>query len=225
MKMKSGVMNQMSPISPLKGKKPTDATVRLWVAFWVTGDKCESYSYDMFGRKAHKGGKILEEFSHNFSDELNHYELRFPHKNMAGNNNCTIIFRDGKVEVGNNVTSIFPGLEFRSKDVRAKVEVANNSSPSVASLKFTNESEREKITPMSTAINAKNCNSRMSKGSKDNYVWISCEYSDGKSLRKSRVGPYNILYDFSELLSHPDAYIEFNIYAGEHYNSDPLLIE
>jgi len=76
---------------------------------------------------------------------------------------------------------------------------------------------------MSTVIDAKKCNSYIVKGFSD--VWINCEYSDGKSLRKSSVGPYNILYDFSELLSQPDAYIEFNIYEGEHYNSDPLLRE
>ncbi|MGY5615445.1 hypothetical protein ACXHQ6_20285, partial [Vibrio brasiliensis] len=38
------------------GSKPTDATVKVWANYWVYGDDCESYSYDMFGQKAHRGG-------------------------------------------------------------------------------------------------------------------------------------------------------------------------
>jgi len=186
----------------IKGKKPSDAMVRLWVDFWVTGEKCESYSYDMFGRKAHKGGKITGEYSHNFSDKPDHYELRFPYQNKEGNNNCIVIFRN------------------------AKIETYNNSSPaSFASLRFTNVNlnKNEKITPMSTVIEANNCNSYNSKIS--DKVWVICKYSNGVKLRKQREEPYSLRYDFSELLYHPDTYIEFNIYAGEHYNSDPLLIE
>lgn len=42
----------------ISGKKPIDAYLEVWTHFWVTGDECEAYSYDLFGQKSHKGGKI-----------------------------------------------------------------------------------------------------------------------------------------------------------------------
>ncbi len=32
----------------IAGEKPVDANMKAWANYWVTGDECESYSYDSF---------------------------------------------------------------------------------------------------------------------------------------------------------------------------------
>lgn len=51
--------NSMPPQNYIRiaGEKPADVTIKAWANYIASGDDCESYSYDMFGQKAHQGGK------------------------------------------------------------------------------------------------------------------------------------------------------------------------
>ena len=51
----------------IAGIKPIDANIKAWANYWVTGDDCQAYSYDMFGRKAYRGGKRTERFTQNYA--------------------------------------------------------------------------------------------------------------------------------------------------------------
>ncbi|MGD8121739.1 hypothetical protein [Vibrio sp. TRT 2004] len=83
------------------GSKPTDATVKVWANYWVYGDDCESYSYDMFGQKAHRGGKITTFFtpSNDVSDDR--YQFTVPYSTYTSSKNCVVELRDIKVEAYN----------------------------------------------------------------------------------------------------------------------------
>ena len=83
------------------GSKPTDATIKVWANYWVHGDDCEAYSYDMFRQKAHQGGKITTFFTPNEVDSDDRYEFEVPYSSYTNSNNCTVELRDIKVEAYN----------------------------------------------------------------------------------------------------------------------------
>ena len=83
------------------GSKPTDATVKVWANYWVHGDDCEAYSYDMFGRKAHQGGKFTTFFTPNEVESDERYEFDVPYSSYTNSKNCIVELRDIKVEAYN----------------------------------------------------------------------------------------------------------------------------
>ena len=186
------------PYITITGKKPTDAQVVAWAAYWVTGDECKTYSYDMFGRKAHQGGKINKKYTYDFSDDPSRYELRLPYKSVVDSNNCTIVLRDFQVNAFNDFAFI-------------------------ASLKSHPQGDLyyEKAIPTSTLIEARGCDAKIYKAL--NNLWygdIRCEYFRGEKSRAQDVRPYDFYYDFSQFSD--DTIIKFNILAGENYRSEPL---
>ncbi|MGC7893469.1 hypothetical protein ACEO96_18295 [Vibrio anguillarum] len=186
------------PYITITGKKPTDAHVVAWAAFWVTGDECKTYSYDMFGRKAHQGGKIDKKYTYDFSDEPNRYELRLPYKSVVDSNDCNIELRDFQVNVLNN----FDGIA----GFRAYPQ---------------GELPYEKAISTSLIIEARDCNAEFHQGKNDMWDgWFNCEYFVGNKSRLKDVRPYEFYYDFSQFSD--DTIIKFNILAGENYRSEPL---
>ncbi|MBF4274490.1 hypothetical protein, partial [Vibrio anguillarum] len=182
----------------ITGKKPTDAHIVAWATFWVTGDECKTYSYDMFGRKAHQGGKIDKKYTYNFSDDPSRYELRLPYKSVVDNNNCNIELRDFQVNVLNN----FDGIA----GFRAYPQ---------------GELPYEKAISTSMIIEARDCNAEFHQGKNDMWDgWFNCEYFVGNKSRLKDVRPYEFYYDFSQFSD--DTIIKFNVLAGENYRSEPL---
>ncbi|MBF4335649.1 hypothetical protein [Vibrio anguillarum] len=182
----------------ITGKKPTDTHIVAWAAFWVMGDECKTYSYDMFGRKAHQGGKIDKKYTYNFSDDPNRYELRLPFKSVVDNNDCNIELRDFQVNVLNN----FDGIA----GFRAYPQ---------------GELPYEKAISTSMIIEARDCNAEFHQGKNDMWDgWFNCEYFVGNKSRLKDVRPYEFYYDFSQFSD--DTIIKFNVLAGENYRSEPL---
>ncbi|MGY2572705.1 hypothetical protein [Vibrio sp. C8] len=90
----------------LSGVKPTDATIKAWANYIASGDECESYSYDMFGQKAHQGWGNYHFFTQNFAEDDDHYELRVPYSTYTDTQSCIIELRDISVEVYNAFDSV-----------------------------------------------------------------------------------------------------------------------
>ena len=187
------------PYITIKGKKPTDATFRAWASFWVTGDKCERYSYDMFGRRAHRGGKIDQEYTHDFSLSPDVYELGFPYQSTIDDDNCIIELRDITLYFKND----FSGFALL------------NIYP------FKHGYSEYKKVSLESQIEARHCNARISKEIEGWSGRNRCElYVDGKSRAGIKSMPQSMYFDFSKF--NDDTVVHYNVYAGENYRSEPL---
>ncbi|EJS4016942.1 hypothetical protein NW014_004621 [Vibrio parahaemolyticus] len=185
----------------IKGKKPADATFRAWASFWVTGDECERYSYDMFGRRAHRGGKIDQEYTHDFSLSPDVYELRFPYQSTIDDDNCIIELRDITLYFKNDFSGFAPLNVYPFKD---------------------DNSEYEKVS-LESRIEAKDCNADIGKNNLNKWLGRNrCElYVDGKLRSREYMSmPQSMYFDFSKF--NDDTVIHYNVYAGENYRSKPL---
>ncbi|MCG9750114.1 hypothetical protein L1D54_06455 [Vibrio brasiliensis] len=184
------------------GSKPTDATVKVWANYWVHGDDCEAYSYDMFGRKAHQGGKITTFFTPNEVDSDDRYEFDVPYSSYTNSNNCTVELRDIKVEAYN----AFDTVGFAQLRIYQSGNDYDN-----------------KALDFNSKIEAKDCNSEIYKSLRK--VWagaIGCDYyvNDRKKSIKQEFNAETVYFDFSQFNS--DTVIHYDILAGEEYRSTPL---
>ena len=189
------------PYITIKGKKPTDATFRAWASFWVTGDECERYSYDMFGRKAHRGGKIDQEYTHNFSSNPEFYELRFPYQSVVDEDNCVIELRDITLYFKNDFSGFAPLNVHSFKDWLPEYERVS----------------------LDSKIEAKNCNADIFKNKVGEWLGVNrCEhYIDGTLRSREHWSmPQSMYFDFSKF--NDDTVIHYDVYAGEKYRSEPL---
>ncbi|WP_171052204.1 hypothetical protein [Vibrio sp. Hep-1b-8] len=184
------------------GLKPTDATVKVWANYWVYGDDCESYSYDMFGQKAHRGGKITTFFtpSNDVSDDR--YQFTVPYSTYTNSKNCVVELRDIKVEAYN----AFDTVGF------AQLRIYQSGT------KYYN-----KPIDLNSAIKAKNCDAFLHQW-KDK-TWsggLGCHYSvNGEKIsKKQEFNAETVYFDFSQFNS--DTVIHYDILAGEEYRSTPL---
>ncbi|MEF1286095.1 hypothetical protein QTN94_19885 [Vibrio sp. M250220] len=184
------------------GSKPTDATVKVWANYWVYGDDCESYSYDMFGQKAHRGGKITTFFtpSNDVSDDR--YQFTVPYSTYTNSKNCVVELRDIKVEAYN----AFDTVGF------AQLRIHQSG---------TNYKDRQ--IDLNSAIKAKNCDAFLHQW-KDK-TWsggLGCHYSvNGEKIsKKQEFNAETVYFDFSQFNS--DTVIHYDILAGEEYRSTPL---
>lgn len=89
----------------ISGKKPIDSYLEVWTHFWVTGDECEAYSYDLFGQKSHKGGKISQKITHNFAKDDSKYEFRIPYQTYKNSQGCMVELRDFSIQAHNSFGS------------------------------------------------------------------------------------------------------------------------
>jgi len=186
----------------IAGEKPVDATVKAWANYWVTGDECESYSYDMFGRKAHRGGKSKERFTQNYATDSNRYELRVPYQTYTDSQHCIVELRDITVEAYNE----FDTVGFAQLRVyQAGAEYYN------------------KPIALSSKIVARQCDSFIHQW-KDK-TWsggLGCYfYFDDKKISKEpEYNAEQVYFDFSQF--NNDTVIHYDILAGENYRSEPL---
>ncbi len=185
------------PYITVKGKKPTDATVSAWVTLGAGGDECESYSYDMFGRRAFKGGKIDQKITQDFSTDPNYYELRFPYKTHRDSNNCVVELRDFSLSFKND----FSG--FATLNIYEPMYGIDENVPS-----------------LDTLFEAKECNAGTGQNALKKWLgWIDCNYYSNGKFRHG-MHPEDIELDFTKFTD--ETVIHYDVYAGEHYRSEPL---
>ncbi|MCG9750112.1 hypothetical protein L1D54_06445 [Vibrio brasiliensis] len=186
------------------GSKPNDATVKVWANYWVYGDDCEAYSYDMFGRKARQGGKFTTFFTPNEVDSDDRYEFDVPYSSYTNSNNCTVELRDIKVEAYN----AFDTVGFAQLRVyQAGTDYYN------------------KPLELTSKIEARDCRARYYEDLNEWSSGLACSfYTNGKLKdRKSDLvvfNAYTVYFDFSKFNS--DTVINYDILAGENYRSTPL---
>lgn len=186
------------------GKKPADATVKVWANYRVFGEECESYSYDMFGQKAHRGGKITTFFTPNEVDSDDRYEFHVPYTTYTDGKNCTVELRDIKVEAYN----AFDTVGF------AQLRIYQAGT----------EYNKKPITINST-IEAKNCRARYYEDLEEWSSGLACSfYTNGKVKNKKLdlvvFNAYTVHYDFSQF--NADTVIHYDILAGDEYRSEPI---
>ncbi|MCW8336578.1 hypothetical protein [Vibrio paucivorans] len=184
------------------GKKPADATVKAWANYWVSGEQCESYSYDMFGQKAHKGGKLTIFYTQNFAESDIRYELRVPYASYTDNQNCSVELRDITVEAYNE----FDTAGFAQLRIYQAGERYNN-----------------KPIELSSKIEARECDSFI-------HQWKDNSWSGGlgcifyfNEKRVSKLPEYNaknVHFNFSQF--NQDTVIHYDILAGDDYRTKPL---
>ncbi|OXX63153.1 hypothetical protein [Vibrio sp. V15_P4S5T153] len=188
----------------ISGKKPIDAYLEVWTHFWVTGDECEAYSYDLFGQKAHKGGKISQKITHDFAKDDSNYEFRIPFKTYKNSQNCIVELRDFSIQAYNS----FGSAGF------AQLRVSQ------AGKEYYNRAIEPDL-----SIVAKDCGAYYSEKFNQWTNGFGCYYYiDGK--RKSQdqeFNAYSAYYDFSKF--NNDTVIHYDILAGENYRSEPLVQE
>ncbi|HBH7918722.1 TPA: hypothetical protein ACN306_004754 [Vibrio parahaemolyticus] len=184
------------PYIAIKGRKPVDATAKARGAFWVTGDECESYSYDLFGRKAHRGGKIDRKYTQDFSSDPNFYELRIPYKSVVDSSHCIIELRDISVSFENDFSGFGLLRIYQPMEHIYKYAL-----------------------PTDSVLEAKDCNAVISKLLDEWSGRNRCvHYVNGKKNGSSN--PENVNFDFTKFSG--DTVIRYDVYAGKHYRSEPL---
>ncbi|MCZ4371302.1 hypothetical protein O4H50_05815 [Vibrio diazotrophicus] len=186
----------------IAGMKPIDANIKAWANYWVTGDDCQAYSYDMFGRKAYRGGKRTERFTQNYADESNRYELRIPYQTYIDSQNCIIELRDITVEAYNEFDTVgFAQLRI----YQAGTEYYNKS------------------VNLNSKVEARDCNSFIRQW-KDN-TWsggLGCSFyiNENKTSLEPEYNTERVHFDFSQF--NDDTVIHYDILVGENYRSEPL---
>lgn len=192
--------NNLSYIT-ITGKKPPGSHLEAWVHFWVGGEQCESYSYDLFGQKAHKGGKLSQKVTHDFSDDDSRYEFRLPYQTYTDSDNCIVKLRDFSIQAYNAFdTAGFAQLRFGpAGDNLYNKEINVNS-----------------------FISAKGCEPYYSKQFDRWTNGFGCYfYIDQKKKSKDQeFNAYTVHYDFSKF--NDDTVIHYDILAGDNYRSEPL---
>ncbi|MGD8123073.1 hypothetical protein [Vibrio sp. TRT 2004] len=183
------------------GLKPTDATVKVWANYWVYGDDCESYSYDMFGQKAHRGGKITTFFtpSNDVSDDR--YQFTVPYSTYTNSENCVVELRDIKVEAYN----AFDTVGFAQLRIYQSGTDYNN-----------------KPIGLDSTIEAKKCEPFYSAKYNRWTNGFGCFYyvNGEKKSKDQEFNAESVYFDFSQFNS--DTVIHYDILAGEEYRSTPL---
>ncbi|RJX68615.1 hypothetical protein DZ860_16595 [Vibrio sinensis] len=200
----AGIGNDLhsQPFIRISGAKPDDATVKAWANYGVKGDECESYSYDLFGRKAFRGGKSTVFFPKNHADDVNQFEIRIPYKTYTNSDNCIVELRDVTVEAYN----LFDTVGF----AQLRIAKADNT-------------YRKGTIELKEQITAKNCNGKLYQWSKN--IWkgiIGCQYfvSEKQISKKSETNAKSVYFDFSQF--NDETIINYDILAGENYRSTPL---
>lgn len=190
----------------ISGKKPIDAYLEVWTHFWVTGDECEAYSYDLFGQKSHKGGKISQKITHNFAKDDSRYEFRIPYQTYKNEQNCIVELRDFSIQAYNK----FDTVGF----AQLRVSPAGNE--------YYNRSIE-----LGSSIEAKNCRARYYEDLDEWSTGLACSfYTNGKMKDKKDLvefNAYTVYYDFSKF--NNDTMIHYDILAGENYRAEPLVQE
>ncbi|MGY5615272.1 hypothetical protein [Vibrio brasiliensis] len=186
------------------GLKPTDATVKVWANYWVYGDDCESYSYDMFGQKAHRGGKITTFFtpSNDVSDDR--YQFTVPYSTYTNSENCVVELRDIKVEAYN----AFDTVGFAQLRIYQSGTDYNN-----------------KPLELTSQVEARDCRARYYEDLKEWSSGLACSFYTNGEIRDKKsdlvvFNAYSVYFDFSQFNS--DTVIHYDILAGEEYRSAPL---
>ncbi|TQQ11550.1 hypothetical protein [Vibrio cholerae] len=189
------------PYITISGKKPIDAYVEVWTHFWVTGDECEAYSYDLFGQKSHKGGKISQKITHGFAKNDSKYEFRIPYQTYRNSQGCMVELRDFSIQAHNS----FGSAGFAQLRVSQAGKEYYNRAMNLNSL-----------------ISAKECGPYYSEESSRWTNGFGCYYYiDGKKKSKNQeFNAYSAYYNFSEFKN--DTVIHYDILAGENYRSEPL---
>ncbi|WP_100754333.1 hypothetical protein [Vibrio salilacus] len=186
----------------VSGSKPIDATVKVWANYWVHGDDCEAYSYDMFGRKAHKGGKITTFFTQDDAGSDDRYKFKVPYSAYTNSKNCVVELRDIKVEAYN----AFDTVGFAQLRIYQSGTKYNN-----------------KPIDLNSTIQAKSCDAFLHQW-KDN-TWsggLGCNFyiNDKKISKRSEFNAETVYFDFSQF--NDDTVIHYDILAGDDYRSAPL---
>lgn len=187
----------------VSGSKPMDATVKVWANYWVHGEDCESYSYDMFGRKAHQGGKITKTFTPNDVERDDIYEFKVPYSSYINSKNCVVELQDIKVEAYN----AFDPVGFAQLRIYPSGTNYNN-----------------KPIDINSNIEARDCRARyyddLNKWSSD----LACSfYINGKVKNKKMdlvvFNAYTVHFDFTQF--NDNTVIYYDILPGDDYRSSP----
>lgn len=191
------------PYITISGSKPNDAYLVAWVDFWVTGDECEAYSYDLFGQKAHKGGKISQKITHDYSSVDSNYEFRIPYQTSTNADKCLVELRNFSVEAYNAFDTVgFAQLRvYPSGNDYYNRAIASDSK-----------------------ITAENCRARYYDDLKEWSSGFACSfYTNGKLKNKADMvefNAYKVYYDFSKF--NDDTVIHYDISAGEDYRTEAV---
>ncbi|WGW00172.1 hypothetical protein QF117_20190 [Vibrio sp. YMD68] len=186
----------------VSGSKPIDATVKVWANYWVHGESCESYSYDMFGRKAHQGGKITTFFTPNDIESNELYEFEVPYSTYTNSKNCVVELRDIKVEAYN----AFDTVGF----AQLRIYQAGNN-------------YNNKPIDLGSKIEARDCNTFIHQWKdKTTSGGLGCNFyvDNKKSTTATEFNAYTVHFDFSQF--NEDTVIHYDILAGDNYRSTPL---
>ncbi|TVO39453.1 hypothetical protein [Vibrio algivorus] len=186
----------------IAGQKPADAKVKVWADYWVGGTDCESYSYDMFGRKAHQGGKMTRELTDDFAKTDDVYELRVPYANYIDSKHCTVKLASIIVEAHN----AFDTAGF----AQLRIYQAGND--------YDN-----KAINLNSKIEAKECDSSIFKSIRK--VWagaIGCYLfiNEKKISSEPNYNAETVYFYFSQF--NDETVINYDILAGKDYRSEPL---
>ena len=185
------------PYIAFKGKKPVDVQMKGEVSFWLKGDGCENYASQSFAEKLRRNGKLYVKYEYDFSDDPGHYELRLPYQNVSTNSGCTIKLNTMEVTGFNRFSDSLAHVGVRTQPKYNSKQVI--------------------LSPI--IIEARHCNAQIYQNTNKSWgSYISCEYFNNlpTTPSQSRLS----YYDFSQFPNKTE--IEFNIYAGELYRSEPL---
>jgi len=192
--------DENEPYIAFKGKKPVDAKVIGGVSFWLKGPGCERYASQWFGEKLRPGGKLYVKYNYDFSHAPEYYELRLPYIKPDTDNSCSMKLDSISINSFNDFSRI------------AGITVHPYY-----------ENHYFKVTELSAIIEARNCNAKVLQlVSKYWSGYITCKYFDNQHYRSGVESDLedNLYYDISKFTNNSE--INFNVYAGELYRSEPL---
>ena len=189
------------PYITVSGKKPTGSTVKSWVDYTVSGEECETYSYDMFGKKAYKGGGFTKRFTHNFSGDENYYDLRIPYTSYVDKHNCIVELDSINVEFYNP----FDTVGFAQLRIYQAGNDYNN-----------------KPIPLDSKIEARDCEpfyiEKLNRSTNGNYCTFYV--NEKRKGNEHEFSYFNINFDFTQF--NEETVIHYDILAGDDYRSTPL---
>lgn len=184
-----------APYVTIQGKKPEDARVSAWVEYVISGEDCEAYSVDLFGKKVSKGGVYDLNVNQDHANASNRYKL---HINLAQNEvgKCSVELRSIKVQAYNEFDpNGFAGLELFSSGVGKR--------------------------PAGSLVANAVCNEDIWQANNGKWLGsLACDYEVDGGIDTAKGNYLTVKSDFSSLSE--SSVIKYNIVAGKHYRLNEL---
>ncbi|KIF53529.1 hypothetical protein [Vibrio owensii] len=185
----------------VKGEKPQDAKVKAYATFYGGGDGCKAFSLSAVDGKKRLGGKSTFLVEHNFAEKKGRYELRIPYKSYDSN-------------------------ECDMKLHRIVIDAENDFDPvGFAELRISQPLfDKDEVVAFDLVIDAKNCNAEVWQWA-NKKGWsgatVCSFFVDGElKTKEPESNAYSIHQEFKSFSD--DTVIQYNIFAGENYRTEPL---